>query len=1099
MIFTERTITVRKGTSTINESIILYRGDFQVGLKFTILDSKYKFLNGANLIESEKATNAQLAVLKPKGDNIFSEVVKCSEGSVTFTMTKEMIDELEEVGKYSFQIRLFDANKESRVSIPPVEFGMEVREPVASEDHNNEVNKALTGYSIAKVTSIEDETIGDTFNTLGSYNKTNWKSGDRITEKRLNKIEEALDIINKNDINNNINAYKKIDSNYNLLSSTKADKLYVDEQIAKKQLEGASVDTSVLVFKSELEPIKDFTDAIKHQTYSTDWYWSTTTGGINNPKVESDGEWTYVECETGDGASIAYHGSINRKPNDLQYVRLTIQYEACKNPFVGLGGSFYWPTMVRKSPKSDNSIQTIIFTPEEVPADYRNSNARIFVGDSTYGSALKFRFKFEYILAHDYKVTVSNASKADSASEADHALEAEHSKVADMSHSATNAGLRVIPLDKILKMSGAQRIVQTNEGKYRLIKTGGITTNHYWYTFHVRVDYNNIEDLNKIFNLNLRNIKGSVAFCNIVSNLYDWNPNNHPINIDGTTNVNIYNILRNNAHYSAYESRKTLYIMVAYQYSNNQGATDADTECEIHPIFEESGANVLATALQSSLKTSVMEDTARYISANIDKIPLGVNVSPIEKFTVRDNIGTPIILSKKDAFTVNAKRETAALGTRYAGVYIEVPYNSIDELDGDCYIMEKKNNNSSPNLSQRCILYGMTDWGNGASQGVIHIPTNEKFNLKEKLISSGLGYENRNKLYICLVHYNVNGYNGSFDYDFSLTITPKDNLICAGRLTDTLMTELRDEFVSISEGDEKSKYITCWGDSLTAGGGWTNTIQSLSGLTVYNGGTGGENVRTITARQGGDVMIINDITIPATTTAVTIATRSTNIKTQMGYSVTPLLQGGAHVNPCYIGDVKGTLRWTGTNYADTKGTWTFTRSEAGEAVKITRPTAIRTDFDINRNAPEVMIIFMGQNGGYSSNEDLINQHRLMIEHSKCKDFLVLGLSSGSAAQRKDYEDAMKKEFGRRFLSIREYASTPIYNADGSIKTCYGLDDAGLTPTPTVYNGVTYDPIEEIKTGTVPHQLLSDAVHYTSDFKTVIGKMVYKRMCELNML
>lgn len=220
MIFTERTITVRKGTSTINESIILYRGDFQVGLKFTILDSKYKFLNGANLIESEKATYAQLAVLKPKGDNIFSEVVKCSEGSVTFTMTKEMIDELEEVGKYSFQIRLFDANKESRVSIPPVEFGMEVREPVASEDHTNKTNEALTGYSIAKVTTIEEDKKVDTFDSNGNYNKTNWKTGDRITENKLNKVEDALYKLNQNDktLDN------KINSNFNIIASTKLDR-----------------------------------------------------------------------------------------------------------------------------------------------------------------------------------------------------------------------------------------------------------------------------------------------------------------------------------------------------------------------------------------------------------------------------------------------------------------------------------------------------------------------------------------------------------------------------------------------------------------------------------------------------------------------------------------------------------------------------------------------------------------------------------------------------------------------------------------------------------------------------------------------------------
>ena len=59
---------------------------------------------------------------------------------------------------------------------------------------------------------------------------------------------------------------------------------------------------------------------------------------------------------------------------------------------------------------------------------------------------------------------------------------------------------------------------------------------------------------------------------------------------------------------------------------------------------------------------------------------------------------------------------------------------------------------------------------------------------------------------------------------------------------------------SIGEEQEDlpvSPYITCWGDSLTTGGGWTTLLGALSGMNVYNGGTGGENARTILARQGG--------------------------------------------------------------------------------------------------------------------------------------------------------------------------------------------------------------------------------------------------------
>ena len=223
MIFTDRKITIRNGKSSINEPVVLYRGDYEVSIKFTIMESKFRFKSGVNLVDSEKASHGQLAILAPYGGNVFSEIVKCEDGTVTFTLTKEMIDQLEEVGLYSFQIRLFDYYRESRVSIPPVEFGIEVREPVASEDHDNEVNNAIVGYSIAKVVDGLNEDVGDTFDNNGDYNKTEWKTGDRISQGKLNKIEDAIDTINENEQAHIATLDKKVNSNFNILNSTKAD------------------------------------------------------------------------------------------------------------------------------------------------------------------------------------------------------------------------------------------------------------------------------------------------------------------------------------------------------------------------------------------------------------------------------------------------------------------------------------------------------------------------------------------------------------------------------------------------------------------------------------------------------------------------------------------------------------------------------------------------------------------------------------------------------------------------------------------------------------------------------------------------------------
>lgn len=54
----------------------------------------------------------------------------------------------------------------------------------------------------------------------------------------------------------------------------------------------------------------------------------------------------------------------------------------------------------------------------------------------------------------------------------------------------------------------------------------------------------------------------------------------------------------------------------------------------------------------------------------------------------------------------------------------------------------------------------------------------------------------------------------------------------------------------------KDNYITCWGDSLTQQGGWTDIISERSGYPVFNSGIGGETAFTIMGRQGADTIIV---------------------------------------------------------------------------------------------------------------------------------------------------------------------------------------------------------------------------------------------------
>ncbi len=401
--------------------------------------------------------------------------------------------------------------------------------------------------------------------------------------------------------------------------------------------------------------------------------------------------------------------------------------------------------------------------------------------------------------------------------------------------------------------------------------------------------------------------------------------------------------------------------------------------------------------------------------------------------------------------------------TYMCGLYITIEYSDLEELNKNLHIISKDIlDGGSSDLNVFKIVDNFGNWGptdlpiNLESSFDIDGEERIVINLFEEISSSSYltDYQSRNSLNIAIGAYRptaeeLTSYVFKYEYEiFFETDTP----IIANGLNSTTKNELISEVieqVNVNNGDS-ANYITCWGDSLTAGGGWTSVLSSLSGRTLYNAGTGGENAQTIMARQGGDVMIVNNITIPSTTTPVIIADRDVDggIKTYLDFTVRPLLQGGVHhVNPCFIGGIEGALQWTGVDYADTTGDWVFTRNETGDEMVINRPTAIRTHGDVNWTNGYLDVIFIGQNGGWNDADDLVNKHKLMIDHSNSKHTIILGLSSGTSVLRADYENAMISEFGRYFISLRQYLSSPIYDVDGeTIISSYGLDDAGYTPT-----------------------------------------------------
>ena len=210
MIYTTSKVRIKDRQATVDKTIILYRGDRNVEIQFEILENGYREyrVEGANVILNLNASYGQLIVQKPDHTHIFSDIVPTQDGKVIFTIPRELIDETTEVGQYTFQIRLYNEDQSSRVTLPPVVGGIDIVEPIAIDD--SFVDTAMVGYSIVQTDSDDEE--DKRFDENGNYIKTYWEHGDIITAGKLNKVEDSLEVINANDIQNHIDVNEKIDA-----------------------------------------------------------------------------------------------------------------------------------------------------------------------------------------------------------------------------------------------------------------------------------------------------------------------------------------------------------------------------------------------------------------------------------------------------------------------------------------------------------------------------------------------------------------------------------------------------------------------------------------------------------------------------------------------------------------------------------------------------------------------------------------------------------------------------------------------------------------------------------------------------------------------
>lgn len=261
--------------------------------------------------------------------------------------------------------------------------------------------------------------------------------------------------------------------------------------------------------------------------------------------------------------------------------------------------------------------------------------------------------------------------------------------------------------------------------------------------------------------------------------------------------------------------------------------------------------------------------------------------------------------------------------------------------------------------------------------------------------------------------------------------------------------------------------MICWGDSITAGAGgsgatYPSVCANELGVSVLNAGVGGETPATISARQGG-----NSIMLPKGT----VNTYSI-FKDALGNTVAPLRQGsgGYSATYCYVNGVKCTLALSQTNSTSTDAVWTIT----GYEDELLCETPIMLNGGTFNS--KITTIFIGQNG--NSLEDRMTYIDAMIARTNGK-VVVLGLSTGTSETRAVEEKTLLSKYGNRFFNTRHMLSQ------------YGLSVAGVTPT-----GADNASIAE---GSVPPSLLYDSVHLNGKGYEALGKMLADKIRSLGYL
>ena len=187
-------IKISNGQAKLSEDVYVYQKDrgVELKLKLNLMQINYRSAIRSSLFESNDIY-AAATILKPNGEIISRKKSVVIDNIITFTIDEEFTDQVDEIGIYKIQFHLYD-DEDNRITIPPIQF--EVKELLGIINEGDvEYKDGIVDVSSADFCRVADDGSEMEIFSNGRYIKTIWKSGDLITSVKLNKIEEAIEVL----------------------------------------------------------------------------------------------------------------------------------------------------------------------------------------------------------------------------------------------------------------------------------------------------------------------------------------------------------------------------------------------------------------------------------------------------------------------------------------------------------------------------------------------------------------------------------------------------------------------------------------------------------------------------------------------------------------------------------------------------------------------------------------------------------------------------------------------------------------------------------------------------------------------------------------